>query len=102
MQRWLSGLRRTIGNRVTVNPVRRFKSSSLRQNRILWLIRKIRFVFFILKSFVRVAKQKCKTFSPKNFKWLKFDILVVKRLKKSANGDIIYMMTFLVKINLKG
>ena len=31
MQRWLSGLRRTIGNRVTANPVRRFKSSSLRQ-----------------------------------------------------------------------
>ncbi len=33
MQRWLSGLRRTIGNRVTVNPVRRFKSSSLRHRR---------------------------------------------------------------------
>ena len=32
MRRWLSGLRRTIGNRVTVNPVRRFKSSSPRQN----------------------------------------------------------------------
>ena len=31
MRRWLSGLRRTIGNRVTVNPVRRFKSSSPRQ-----------------------------------------------------------------------
>ncbi len=32
MRRWLSGLRRTIGNRVTVNPVRRFKSSSPRQS----------------------------------------------------------------------
>ncbi len=34
MRRWLSGLRRTIGNRVTVNPVRRFKSSSPRQKNV--------------------------------------------------------------------
>ena len=30
MQRWLSGLRRTIGNRVMQECIRRFKSSSLR------------------------------------------------------------------------
>ena len=39
MQRWLSGLRRTIGNRVMQECIRRFKSSSLRHQKahLLWV-----------------------------------------------------------------